>query len=127
MAKAQKQGKPLRPEVSMVETPEYQLSKFLVNIIKPYIPDMHLLNSTEHFINQFKKFNFSKKQIANAYIVSLFTTVPLSETIEWTMDRLMSSSTNLTKFWLLPTEVYRQLNRIALNHLLSFATTYQCK
>ena len=56
----------VRPVVSMVGTPEYQLAKILVNIIEPYIPGtylfnyldtvftdvLYLLRSTEHFINE---------------------------------------------------------------------------
>ena len=45
-AKVHKSNVPLRPVVSMVDTPEYNLAKYLDNMIKPYIPDIHLLRST---------------------------------------------------------------------------------
>ena len=41
MAKVHKANVPLRPVVSMIGTPEYELSKFLDNFIKPYIPDRY--------------------------------------------------------------------------------------
>ena len=53
-AKVHKSNVPLRPVVSMVDTPEYNLAKYLDNMIKPYIPDTHLLRSTEDFLERLK-------------------------------------------------------------------------
>ena len=44
MAKVHKSDVPLRPVISMIGTPEYKLAKFLDDLIKPHIPDTHLLN-----------------------------------------------------------------------------------
>jgi len=35
--------------IGLVGTPEYNLSKYLDNLIKPYIPDTYLLKSTDDF------------------------------------------------------------------------------
>ena len=60
--------------------PEYELSKFLDNFIKPYIPDRYLLKSTDHFTEKLKQFQFGKNQVTVSFdVVSLFTNVPLSE------------------------------------------------
>ena len=40
---------------------------------------------------------------------------------------MMFTASNLTEFWLSQTEAFRNLGRIALNHLLPFATTYLCE
>ena len=89
MAKVHKDNVPLRPVVSMIGTPEYELSKFLDNLIKPYIPDKYLLKSTDHFMEKLKQFQFSKNQIMVSFdVVSLFTNFPLSETIELIADRI---------------------------------------
>ena len=40
---------------------------------------------------------------------------------------MMFTASNLTEFCLSQTESFRNLSRIALNHLLPFATTYLCK
>ena len=89
MAKVHKANVPLRPVVSMIGTPEYELSKFLDNFIKPYIPDRYLLKSTDRFMERLKQFQFSKNQVmVNFDVVSLFTNVPLSETIELIADRI---------------------------------------
>ena len=44
----------LRPIVSIVNTPEYALSKFLDNMIKPYIPQTRMLKSIDNFMKEFK-------------------------------------------------------------------------
>ena len=40
---------------------------------------------------------------------------------------IMFTASNPTEFWLSQTEAFRNLIRIALNHLLLFATTYLCE
>ena len=40
---------------------------------------------------------------------------------------MMFTASNLTEFWLSQTEVYKHINRIALNHPMPFATTYLCE
>ena len=50
MAKVHKNQVPLRPVVSMVGTPEYNLAKYPDKLIKPFIPDTYLLWSTNDFI-----------------------------------------------------------------------------
>ena len=45
--KVHKPNFPLRPVVSMVNTPEYALAKYLDNMIKPYLPQTRMLKSTD--------------------------------------------------------------------------------
>jgi len=40
----------------MVGTPEYNLAKYLDNLIKPCISDTYLLKSTDDFIDHLKQF-----------------------------------------------------------------------
>ena len=76
MDKVHKAGTPLRPIVSMIRTPEYNLAKFLDNSIKPCMPDTYLLKSTEQFMNEVKQFNFTKNQtVVSSDVFSLFTNV----------------------------------------------------
>ena len=53
--KVHKPNFPLRPVVSMVNTPEYALAKFLANMIQPYLPQTRKLQSTDHFIKELKE------------------------------------------------------------------------
>ena len=91
MAKVHKDQVSIRPVVSMVGTPEYNLAKYLDQLIKPYIPDMYLLWSTDNFIERLKQFSInSHNTVVSFDVVSLFTNVPLAETIELIIDRLYS-------------------------------------
>ena len=82
MAKVHKTDTPLRPVCSMVGTPEYDLAKFLDNIIKPYMPNRYMLFSTKHFIEKINDFNIlPRDKMVSFDVVSLFTNVPLIETI----------------------------------------------
>ena len=45
----------------MIGTPEYQLAKFLDSLIKPYIPQTYMLQSTNQFLDQrFWSRNYAK-------------------------------------------------------------------
>ena len=73
----------------MVGTPEYKLAKYLDNLIKPHIPDTYLLKSTDDFIERLEQFPCNNSyHIVSFDVVSLFTNVPLSETIELIINRL---------------------------------------
>ena len=58
LVKVYKKYNPLRPAVSMVGTPEYELAKFLDKIIKSYIPNNFMLESTYDFISKLNQFQF---------------------------------------------------------------------
>ena len=89
LAKIHKNNVPLRPVVSMVDTPEYHLAKYLDNLIKPHIPDSYLLKSTDDFIQRLSKFPCNNSQTMVSFdVVPLFTNVPLSETIELIIEHL---------------------------------------
>ena len=83
LIKVHKINNPARPVVSMIGTPEYKLAKFLDSVIKPSIPDKYMLSSTNHFIEKLKQVNVQSHQILVSFnVVSLFTNVPLAETIQ---------------------------------------------
>ena len=47
--KIPKKGYPAQPVVSMINTAEQQLAKFMDRLIKPYIPNQYMLDSTQDF------------------------------------------------------------------------------
>ena len=49
LVKVHKDNNPIRPLVSMIGIPEYQLANFLDIIIKPYIPQTYMLKSKKQF------------------------------------------------------------------------------
>ena len=82
----------MRPVVSMINTAEYHLAKYLDKLIKPHMSSNYMLDSTSSFLTHLKDFIFKPSDILISFdVVSLFTNVPLSETIHLIADRLYSS------------------------------------
>ena len=79
--KIHKNGNPLRLIISQIPTPTYQLAKTLNKIITPYIPKDYLLTSTNDFIDVLHS-NSNNGIIASLDVESLFTNVPISETLD---------------------------------------------
>ena len=75
----------------MMGTPEYKLAKFLDTIIKRYIPNKYLINSTDDFLTHIKDFSFNSDQFLVSFDAkSLFTNVPLSYIIDIIADYIFS-------------------------------------
>ena len=74
---------PLGHGVSMIRTAEYNLAKYLVNIINHAMPTTYILNSTGSFVHQISSFYFKPFHVLVSYdVVSLFTNIPLNETMD---------------------------------------------
>jgi len=43
----------------MINNPEYKLTKFLHSLIKPYMPDSFILNSTSQILEKLSDFKFA--------------------------------------------------------------------
>ena len=83
LCKVHKESKAMRPIVSMVNTPEYKLAKYLDGFIKPNIPDQFMLSSTADFISVINSYPLKGDEYLVSYdVTSLFTNVPLQETID---------------------------------------------
>ena len=55
--------------------------------MKPYLPKQYILDSTSHFIDKLKQFPSNEKQVMVSFdVVSLFTNVPVTETINLIAD-----------------------------------------
>ena len=93
LPKVHKEGCPMRPICSAIGTSTYRLSMFLANIIKPASTnkfDTDLKDSFQ-FLNHLEGFNLKYYFMVSYDFRSLFTNVPLKETIKITMDRLYRS------------------------------------
>ena len=117
--KVHKNGNPLRPVVSMIGTPEYDLAKYLDSFIKPNIPDKFMLNSTFSFIDKIKSFEFRPgDKLVSFDVESLFTNVPLEETIGIAADYVYSeNSKNTPKF---EKSIFIKLLRIATGGIFEY-------
>ena len=76
------QPPPFRPIVSSVGTYNYNLAKYLCSILNPIIPDTYTVKDSFSFVNEFNSLTFSDKFLISFDVESLFTNIPLDETID---------------------------------------------
>ena len=92
LCKVHKPNLPFRPVVSMINTAEYNIAKYLNKIIKPHLPTKHMLDSTGSFLESLKQFDFKPTDLLVSFdVVSLFTNVPLKETIQIIAEKIYQS------------------------------------
>ena len=75
----------------MIGTAEYKLAKYLDGFIKPNISTTYSVNSTSAFMDVLHDFSFSEgDNLVSFDVVSLYTNVPLDETIKLISDYVYS-------------------------------------
>ncbi|XP_076032005.1 uncharacterized protein LOC143019913 [Oratosquilla oratoria] len=79
--KTHKPGCKLRPIISQIPTPTYQLAKQLNDLITPYIPTLHSLRSTYEFVDILRN-TAPQGMLASLDVESLFSNLPVEETIQ---------------------------------------------
>ena len=72
---------PLRPIVSQIGTVTYQTAKWLNSIITKYMNKRYMIESTHEFITISKSIE-NPKMLASLDVESLFTNIPVNETID---------------------------------------------
>ena len=72
----------LRPIVSSIGTFNYDLARFLCDHLSPVVPDDYSCKDTFSFVSQIKNVNLSTKFLVSYDLTSLFTNIPLQETID---------------------------------------------
>ena len=81
---------PLRPIVSFVNSPTYNISKFLSIIIKPLMTNRFSVKNSIDFIDRIKDVVIEKDDILVSFdVVSLFTSVPVDCAIKCIFDLLV--------------------------------------
>ena len=114
LVKVDKLGNPVRPVVSMMGTPKYQFTKFLDSMIKLYIPQTFMLQSTNQFIELLNEFKFnSNPKLVRFEVSSLFTNVPLNETIQVRADTVYNSEQPNTNQPIFEKRIFIKLLRLA--------------
>jgi hypothetical protein len=84
LPKIHKEGVPLRPIVSNIGAPTYQLSKYLAGLLTQLTGDSphHIKNST-HFIQILNSIQIQPTDMMVSFdVVSLFTNVPIEDSIQ---------------------------------------------
>ena len=100
-----------RPIVSSIGTFNYYLARFLCDLLSPLVPNDYSCKDTFSFISQIKNANLSKKVLVSYDITSLFTNIPLQETIDIAINLIFNHNPNLN------------ITRKELKKLFLFATS----
>lgn len=92
--KVHKQGAPLRPILSMVNAPQHALAKWLTEVLQPVVKKFaeHTVRDTFEFCRNIDEFE-SQQGLSQIFmcsfdVESLFTNIPLSETVAICLDSL---------------------------------------
>ena len=87
----------LRPILSAIGTPTYDLGKFLVPILKPLTENEYTVHDSFSFPNDVRKLS-SKNLMDSLDVESLFTNIPLEETIDNIINDLYLSTEKVHNF-----------------------------
>ncbi|XP_060519160.1 uncharacterized protein LOC132697634 [Cylas formicarius] len=127
LPKIHKEAVPLRPIVSAIGSPTYHLAKHLTKLLEPLIgrTASHIKDSTQ-FIQKIKNITLSPKDILVSFdVVSLFTMVPVKETLDLISARFRNDVTELFRHCLTTTyfqwnkEFYEQVDGVDMGSPLS--------
>ena len=101
----------LSPIVSSIDTFNYNIARFLCDLLSPLVPNDYSCKDTFSFVSQIKNANLSKKFLVSYDITSLFTNIPLQETIDIVINLIFNHNPNLN------------ITRKKLQKLFFFATS----
>ena len=73
---------PFRPIVSSICTYNYQLAKYLCNLLQPHIPNTYTISDSFSFVQELNTIDISSKYMVSFDVKSLFTNIPLRECID---------------------------------------------
>ena len=92
LPKVNKAGCPFRPIVSSVNTYNYNLASYLVGVLQPISTNQRSVKDSFSFADWAKKYKHNNGIMCSLDVCSLFTNVPLDETIDIALDKLYSLS-----------------------------------
>ena len=81
--------------VSSIGTFNYNLARFLCDLLLPLVPNDYSCKDTFSFVCQIKNANLSKKFFVFYDVTSLFTNIPLQETINIAINLIFNQNLNL--------------------------------
>ena len=89
--KTHKEDNPLRPIISQIPTPTYNLAKTLNDILSPLVPTDNCFKSSREFLDCVNS-TPAEGVMASLDMESLFTNVPVLRTIDYICDHVYRSS-----------------------------------
>ena len=93
----------LRPIISSIGTynnnnNNYSLGKFLSSILEPVVSTTHCTKDSFSFCEEIKKVRANNKILVSYDVCRLFTSIPLTETIDVTVDLLFEKKKKKNSF-----------------------------
>ena len=85
----------LRPIVSSIGTFNYDLARFLCHLFSPVVPDDYSCKDTFSFVSPVKNANLCSKFLVSYDVTTLFTNIPLQETIDIGINAIFNHNPNL--------------------------------
>ena len=85
----------LCPIISCIGTFNYNLACFFCDLLSPLVPNDYSCKDTFSFVSQIKNANLSKKFLVSYDVTSLFTNIPLQETIDIAINLIFNHNPNL--------------------------------
>ena len=84
-----------RAIVSSIGTYNYNLSKFVCELLFPNLQNEYCTKDTFAFVEELKEVSINDKFLVSFDVTSLFTNIPLEETIKLAFDLITTSNPNL--------------------------------
>jgi len=101
LVKIHKEGYPLRPVVSTIDTPTYKLSRFISDIIKPLsLRSNHIVKDSFSLVNQLRNTNFEDSndlKLVSFDVVSLYTNTSVNIAIDHVNENYDTLQTSISK------------------------------
>ncbi|XP_068735304.1 uncharacterized protein [Montipora capricornis] len=126
---------PFWPIVSSIGTYNYNLAKYLCTLLNPHIPNDYCAHDTFTFVSEVTRLHTLNKFMVSFDVESLFTNIPLIESIDLAVDYIMKGNPdiklgreNLTKLFFFATaqthfsflgNFYDQIDGVAMGSPLS--------
>ena len=85
----------LHPIVSSIGTFDYNLARFLCDLLSTLVPNDYPCKDTFSFVSQIKNASLSPKFLVSYDVTSLFTNIPLQETIDIAINLIYNRNPNL--------------------------------
>ena len=85
----------LRPNVSSIVTFNYNVVRFLCDLVSPLVPNDYSCKEAFSFVSQIKNSNLSKTILVSFDVTRLFTSIPLQETIDIAINLIFNHNPNL--------------------------------
>ena len=85
----------LRLIVSSIGTFNYNFARFLCDLLSPLVPNDYSCKDTFSFVPQIKNSKLSKKFLVSYDVTSLFSNIPLQETIAIAINLIFNHNPNL--------------------------------